>query len=86
MEKINQALQLLFIGLISLYQKILSPLLGNNCRFHPTCSNYAKEAIKCHGIAKGTWLSTKRILKCHPLHEGGHDPVPPSQSSKTTNK
>ncbi|AEE25200.1 protein of unknown function DUF37 [Glaciecola sp. 4H-3-7+YE-5] len=62
--------------MIRLYQLWLSPLLGQNCRFHPTCSYYAIEAIKQHGIIIGGWLSIKRILKCHPLHSGGIDLVP----------
>ncbi|MBE1300811.1 MAG: membrane protein insertion efficiency factor YidD [Alteromonadaceae bacterium] len=69
-------MQKLVIYFIRGYQKFISPLLGNNCRFHPTCSNYAIEAIKCHGVIKGSWLSAQRILKCHPLNEGGFDPIP----------
>ena len=69
----------LFIGLIKLYQYIVSPLLGPRCRFHPTCSNYAVEAINQYGVLKGGYLSVRRIIKCHPLNEGGHDPVPTKQ-------
>ncbi|MBJ2137746.1 membrane protein insertion efficiency factor YidD [Paraglaciecola chathamensis] len=76
MEKVSQALRKILISLIRLYQLWLSPLLGQNCRFHPTCSYYAIEAIKQHGIIIGGWLSIKRILKCHPLHSGGIDLVP----------
>ncbi|ABG42812.1 protein of unknown function DUF37 [Paraglaciecola sp. T6c] len=76
MEKVSQALRKIPIGLIRLYQLWLSPMLGQNCRFHPTCSYYAIEAIKQHGIIIGGWLSIKRILKCHPLHSGGIDLVP----------
>ncbi|WP_166422466.1 membrane protein insertion efficiency factor YidD [Paraglaciecola sp. 20A4] len=76
MEKVSQALRKIPIGLIRLYQLWLSPLLGQNCRFHPTCSYYAIEALKTHGILMGGWLSIKRILKCHPLHSGGVDLVP----------
>ncbi|UAA38798.1 membrane protein insertion efficiency factor YidD [Paraneptunicella aestuarii] len=87
MEKISKALRYVFIFPIKLYQKLISPLLGSNCRFTPTCSQYAIEAIKLHGIVKGTWLSIKRILKCHPLHDGGHDPVPLGNTScKHTHK
>ncbi|HYF02801.1 MAG TPA: membrane protein insertion efficiency factor YidD [Patescibacteria group bacterium] len=64
------------IGIITLYQRLLSPLLPASCRFHPTCSQYAKEALSRHGIIKGGWLSLKRILRCHPFHAGGFDPVP----------
>ena len=66
----------LFIGIIKLYQILISPLLGPNCRFHPTCSHYAIEAIAKHGVLKGGYLSVRRLIKCHPLHEGGLDPVP----------
>ncbi len=61
---------------IRVYQRVLSPLLPNRCRFYPTCSHYAVEAIEKHGAMKGLWLAIKRILKCHPLHPGGYDPVP----------
>ncbi len=63
--------------LITLYQLCLSPFLGNRCRFYPTCSSYAKEALEEHGVIKGSQLSLKRLAKCHPWHEGGVDPVPP---------
>lgn len=64
------------LGLIRLYQLLLSPLLGANCRFEPTCSVYATEAIKRYGVIKGGYLSFRRLIKCHPFHEGGYDPVP----------
>ena len=66
----------LFVWFILVYQKIISPLLGPSCRFHPTCSEYAKEAIEEHGIPRGTLLALKRISKCHPLGDSGFDPVP----------
>ncbi|MGA4604688.1 MULTISPECIES: membrane protein insertion efficiency factor YidD [Pseudoalteromonas] len=66
----------LLILLIRGYQQWISPLLGPHCRFNPTCSSYAIQAINLHGIAKGSWLAVKRILKCHPLSAGGDDPVP----------
>ncbi|MFL2499971.1 MAG: membrane protein insertion efficiency factor YidD [Porticoccaceae bacterium] len=66
----------LLIGIIKGYQFLLSPLIGQNCRFHPTCSHYAIEAINEHGVLKGGYLSVRRIIKCHPFNEGGHDPVP----------
>ena len=62
--------------LIRVYQVALSPLLGPNCRYYPTCSQYAIDAIETHGSLRGTWLSIKRISRCHPWHEGGFDPVP----------
>ncbi|MDZ7829962.1 MAG: membrane protein insertion efficiency factor YidD [Halofilum sp. (in: g-proteobacteria)] len=66
----------LLIGLIRLYQYTLSPFLGQHCRFHPTCSAYAEEALRTHGALRGSWLAIRRILRCNPFCEGGHDPVP----------
>ena len=66
--------------LIQGYQKMVSPWLGQRCRFHPTCSNYCIEALRQHGMVFGLWLAVKRILKCHPLHPGGVDPVPPRKN------
>jgi hypothetical protein len=71
---------LLFI--IRVYQVLLSPLLGQNCRFYPTCSCYAHQALKQHGALKGSWLSVKRIVKCNPMHPGGIDEVPPSSKQQ----
>jgi hypothetical protein len=62
--------------LIRAYQLLLSPFLGNHCRFTPTCSQYASEAVAKHGALRGTWLALKRIGRCHPFCDGGHDPVP----------
>ena len=67
----------ILIGLIAAYRVLLSPLLGPSCRFYPTCSAYAAEAIEKHGALRGTWLALKRLSKCHPWHAGGVDPVPP---------
>ncbi|MDQ8052370.1 MAG: membrane protein insertion efficiency factor YidD [Pedobacter sp.] len=66
----------LFLGIIRLYQLLLSPILGASCRFTPTCSQYGIEAIKKHGPFKGGWLTLKRIASCHPWGRHGHDPVP----------
>ncbi|MBR0567684.1 membrane protein insertion efficiency factor YidD [Azoarcus sp. L1K30] len=64
-------------GLIRGYQLFISPLLGPRCRFYPTCSHYALEAIDTHGALKGSWLALRRLLRCHPWSAGGVDPVPP---------
>ena len=82
MAKNNSTPQHLTIALVKAYQRWLSPLLGNNCRFHPSCSYYAIEAINRFGVLKGCWLAGKRILKCHPLNEGGFDPVPLNKKEK----
>jgi putative membrane protein insertion efficiency factor len=66
----------LLIALIRVYQIVLSPLLGNHCRFYPNCSQYAREAIESHGVARGVGLAIRRVLRCHPWHPGGVDPVP----------
>ena len=66
----------IFIFPIKLYKKLISPLLGNNCRFYPTCSEYAMKAIEIHGVVKGIGLATFRLLRCNPFCEGGYDPVP----------
>jgi putative membrane protein insertion efficiency factor len=65
-----------FLILIRAYQLILSPFLGPACRFYPTCSEYAFQAVTRHGAMKGSILAVKRILRCHPLNPGGYDPVP----------
>lgn len=71
----------LLIGLIAAYRYLISPLLGSNCRFYPTCSEYAREAIETHGALRGTWMTLRRLGRCHPFHPGGYDPVSkPTQS------
>jgi putative membrane protein insertion efficiency factor len=65
-----------FVFLIKIYQFLISPIIGNNCRFNPTCSNYALEALKKHGLVLGMYYSIIRISKCHPWGGSGHDPVP----------
>lgn len=66
----------IIILLIKAYGYLISPLLGNNCRFYPSCSAYAETAIQRFGVLKGSWMTIRRISKCHPWHEGGMDPVP----------
>lgn len=66
----------LLIGALRAYQYLVSPLLGANCRFHPSCSDYALEAVTRHGALQGTWLAIRRVGRCHPWHAGGYDPVP----------
>jgi putative membrane protein insertion efficiency factor len=82
------SLKLLFRPLLKLpmlllrgYQIAISPLMPPSCRFHPCCSNYALEALREHGTAKGGWLAVRRICRCHPWNAGGFDPVPPKHSS-----
>ena len=72
MNPIGQAMR----GTIRLYQLVVSPILPSNCRFMPSCSAYAMEAIHRHGPLAGSWLATKRICRCHPWNDGGYDPVP----------
>lgn len=69
-------MKFLIIAVIRLYQNLISPLFPPSCRFYPTCSHYALEAVSRHGVIRGGWLALKRIGKCHPFHEGGVDPVP----------
>lgn len=66
----------ILVRLIRVYQKLVSPGLGANCRYSPTCSSYAVEAITRFGVVKGVWLGMKRVARCHPLRDGGYDPVP----------
>ena len=72
---LETALQRVFLLLIRLYQVGISPLLGNHCRFEPSCSTYATQAIERHGLGRGLWRGLQRIARCHPLHPGGYDPV-----------
>lgn len=69
------------IGLVKAYRLVLSPWLGANCRYLPTCSSYAIEAITIHGPIKGSWLAIWRILRCNPFAEGGYNPVPKKKNS-----
>lgn len=76
MKTLLKIVSLPFILLIKVYQYIISPLLGPKCRFTPTCSQYAEQALKKHGLFTGGWLALKRIGKCHPGGSSGYDPVP----------
>lgn len=71
----------LFIGLVRLYQLVISPWMPSSCRYHPTCSQYSIQAYQKHGAIKGSWLTIKRIARCHPWSEGGHDPVPETKTN-----
>lgn len=72
----------LLLWLLRAYRFVLSPLLGNVCRFEPSCSNYATQCIERFGPAKGTWLTARRLCRCHPFHPGGYDPPPPLSESR----
>lgn len=69
------------VGAIRWYQRWISPLLPPSCRFTPSCSEYAAEAVGRYGFAQGGWLALRRLLRCHPFHPGGHDPVPPPEGT-----
>jgi putative membrane protein insertion efficiency factor len=73
----------LLVWLLRGYQLLVSPMLGPSCRFYPTCSNYAIEAVKLHGAARGGWLAVRRVCRCHPWNDGGNDPVPGSPHPPT---
>ncbi len=81
---VNKFFQIVFVVLIRAYQYALSPVLGASCRFYPSCSEYACQAIKRHGPLNGLLLALKRILRCHPFHPGGVDPVPRRITPRTT--
>lgn len=66
------------IGFLKLYRLIISPMYGQVCRFYPSCSAYALEAVERHGAVRGSWLAAKRLARCHPWNPGGYDPVPPT--------
>ena len=69
----------LLVWLVRAYQLLVSPMLGQNCRFYPSCSNYAVEALRTHGAARGSLLALRRVCRCHPWNPGGVDPVPPAR-------
>jgi uncharacterized protein len=77
---LSRGLQLIIRG----YQLLISPMLGPRCRFHPSCSHYAQEALQVHGLRRGGWLALRRIGRCNPWHPGGLDLVPPASSAAPT--
>lgn len=84
MTGVRRILVLVLTLPIRAYQLVVSPLLGPRCRFYPSCSSYAIEAIRTHGPLRGTWLAGRRLLRCHPWNPGGLDPVPPTPSNVAT--
>jgi len=78
----RNAMQTVLIALLRFYKLAVSPLLGSRCRFYPSCSDYAREAIQYHGAARGTYLAARRLCRCHPFSAGGIDLVPPASPKK----
>jgi putative membrane protein insertion efficiency factor len=76
-------MQRILTNLLRLYRYWLSPWLGSRCRFYPSCSQYALEAVETHGAARGAWLAARRVCRCHPWNAGGFDPVPPPTTTTT---
>ena len=72
------------VALLTGYRRFVSPLLGQRCRFYPSCSAYALEAVQVHGALRGSWLAARRLSRCHPFHPGGLDPVPRRESEQAT--
>lgn len=72
----------LLAALLRAYRLVISPLYGDVCKFYPTCSAYALDAVQTHGAMKGSWLSVRRLVRCHPWSLGGYDPVPGTESAK----
>ncbi|MDP2904547.1 MAG: membrane protein insertion efficiency factor YidD [Methylovulum sp.] len=75
-------MRFILIAIIKFYKYFISPLLGSNCRFYPSCSTYSLEALSRHGAVLGSYLTFRRLIKCHPFHEGGIDPVPEKFGNK----
>ena len=73
------------IGFLKLYRLTISPMYGQVCRFYPSCSAYALEAVERHGAVRGCWLAARRLVRCHPWNPGGYDPVPPAAGSESSN-
>ena len=79
-------MKILLIALLRAYRYVLSPWIGGQCRFDPTCSVYAMQAIEMYGAARGSWLACRRLLRCHPLCQGGKDPVPGNEDHTTSDQ
>ncbi len=75
-QRVSRATVEVAVGLVRFYQRWVSRYAPATCRFYPSCSNYAVEALERHGLLRGSWLALKRLLRCHPFHPGGYDPVP----------
>lgn len=75
-----------FLLVIGVYRVTLSPLMGGQCRFHPSCSLYAADAYRLHGPVRGSWLTLRRVARCHPFGGGGYDPVPPVERPETAKR
>ncbi|MFZ0219147.1 MAG: membrane protein insertion efficiency factor YidD [Candidatus Aquirickettsiella sp.] len=86
MVKVSSLLQKSLIFLLQVYRYLISPLIGQHCRFYPSCSKYAQIAIRRYGASKGSYLTVRRLISCHPWHTGGFDPVPPLPVSKLPTK
>jgi putative membrane protein insertion efficiency factor len=84
MNPFSRALVVVLLLPLRLYRRAISPLLGQHCRFHPTCSAYAVDALRTHGPLRGSWLAVRRLGRCQPWNPGGLDPVPPNLSLGTT--
>ena len=82
MEYIIRTTRSLVTGVIKFYQYVLSPFLGPRCRFYPSCSDYALDSLHEHDVLKASWLTARRLLRCHPWSSGGYDPVLPQKKSK----
>ncbi|WP_372750400.1 membrane protein insertion efficiency factor YidD [Litorivivens sp.] len=77
-------MRIILVTVIRIYRYAISPLMASHCRFYPSCSQYALEAVETHGAAHGSWLATKRLCRCHPFTAGGFDPVPGSDTESKT--
>lgn len=80
---LRDPLRVVLIGVLRVYRLVISPLYGQVCRYHPSCSAYALEAVTEHGSARGTWLAMRRVARCHPWAAGGYDPVPAPRRTHT---